>query len=157
MTLPVSMGEKVLVLNQNYEPLSLCNVRKAVVLLLLGKAEMVEARKDSALRTVSSVYPYPSIVRLFAYVRLPFRKVELTRKNILRRDSHRCGYCGTAYRPRYPEVAWWRGYLGEPCGCMRQVQQSQGEPDSGGGRDGPHPQAVPSKPRHLPPKVCWSR
>jgi len=93
------MGDKVLVLNQNYEPLSVCNVRKAVVLLLLEKAEMVEARQDSALRTVSSVYPYPSIVRLFCYVRLPFRKVELTRKNILRRDSHRCGYCGTGKPP----------------------------------------------------------
>ena len=93
------MGDKVLVLNQNYEPLSVCNVRKAVVLLLLEKAEMVEARQNSALRTVSSVYPYPSIVRLFSYVRLPFRKVELTRKNILRRDSHRCGYCGTGKPP----------------------------------------------------------
>ncbi len=93
------MGEKVLVLNQNYEPLSVCNVRKAVVLLLLDKAELVESRNDAALRTVSSIYPYPSIVRLFSYVRLPFRKVELTRKNILRRDNHRCCYCGAAKPP----------------------------------------------------------
>ena len=95
----VSLSDKVLVLNQNYEPLSVCSVRKAVVLLWLGKAEMVQARSHSALRTVASVYPYPSIVRLFVYVRLPFRKVELTRKNIIRRDSHQCGYCGAGKPP----------------------------------------------------------
>lgn len=89
----------MLVLNQNYEPLSVCSVRKAVILLWLGKAEMVATRKTTALRTIDSVYPYPSIVRLFVYVRLPYRKVELTRKNILRRDNHRCAYCNTTKPP----------------------------------------------------------
>lgn len=95
----VTLSDKVLVLNQNYEPLSVCSVRKAVILLWLGKAEMVEARSTTALRTVSLVYPYPSIVRLFVYVRLPYRKVELTRKNILRRDNHQCAYCNTTQPP----------------------------------------------------------
>ncbi len=60
---------------------------------------MVRARSTSALRTITAVYPYPSIVRLFVYVRLPFRKVELSRKNILRRDNHQCSYCGTGKPP----------------------------------------------------------
>ena len=60
---------------------------------------MVQARSTTALRTVSSVYPYPSIVRLFVYVRLPYRKVELTRKNILRRDNNQCAYCHTTKPP----------------------------------------------------------
>ena len=95
----MTLSDKVLVLNQNYEPLGVCNVRKAVILLWLGKAEMVQARTTTALRTVSSVYPYPSIVRLFSYVRLPFRKVELTRKNIIRRDNNQCAYCHTTKPP----------------------------------------------------------
>jgi 5-methylcytosine-specific restriction endonuclease McrA len=76
-----------------------CNVRKAVVLLWLGKAELVEHREQSALRTITAVYPYPSIVRLFVYVRLPYRKVELSRKNIIRRDNHQCSYCNTRKTP----------------------------------------------------------
>lgn len=60
---------------------------------------MIQARTTTALRTVSSVYPYPSIVRLFSYVRLPFRKVELTRKNIIRRDNNQCAYCHTTKPP----------------------------------------------------------
>lgn len=95
----VTSNGKVLVLNQNYEPLSVCTVRKAVILLWLGKAEMVAHRSNRVLRTVSSAYPYPSIVRLSLYIHVPYKKVELTRKNILRRDDHRCVYCGKTTPP----------------------------------------------------------
>lgn len=96
---PATLGNKVLVLNQNYEPLSVCNVQKAVVLLWLGKAELIAIRPDRILRTIRSRYPYPSVVRLHMYVHVPFKKVELTRKNILRRDHFRCAYCA---RPTPP-------------------------------------------------------
>ncbi|KXK57721.1 MAG: hypothetical protein UZ07_CHB004000333 [Chlorobi bacterium OLB7] len=69
-----TLGNKVLVLNQNYEPLSVCNVQKAVVLLWLGKAELIAARPDRNLRTIRSRYPYPSVVRLNVYVHIPFKK-----------------------------------------------------------------------------------
>jgi 5-methylcytosine-specific restriction endonuclease McrA len=88
------MNRKVLVLNHNYEPLSVCNVKKAVVLLFLGKAELIEASNGRFLRSVSVTMPFPSIVRLSVYVRIPYKKIVLSRKNILRRDGHRCQYCG---------------------------------------------------------------
>jgi len=84
----------VLVLNQNYEPTSVCNVQKAIILLFLGKAELIEAFERKAIRSVNSRMPYPSIVRLSSYVHIPFKKIILSRKNILRRDGHRCQYCG---------------------------------------------------------------
>ncbi len=87
-------GHKVLVLNHNYEPLSVCNVRKAVILLWLGKAELIAATEGRVLRSVSAIMPFPSIVRLSVYVRVPYKKIVLSRKNILRRDGHQCQYCG---------------------------------------------------------------
>jgi len=84
----------VLVLNHDYEPLSICNVKKAIILLYLGKAELIAACDGKCLRSVYTSMPYPSIVRLSVFVRVPFKKIVLSRKNILRRDSHQCQYCG---------------------------------------------------------------
>jgi 5-methylcytosine-specific restriction endonuclease McrA len=88
------LSKKVLVLNHNYEPLSICNVKKAIVLLYLGKAELIAACDGIRLRSVYTSMPYPSIVRLSVFVRVPYKKIVLSRKNILRRDGHRCQYCG---------------------------------------------------------------
>ena len=88
------MSSKVLILNQNYEPMSVCNVKKAIILLFLGKAELIEAHHGKQIRSVSMAMPFPSIVRLGVYVRVPYKKIILSRKNILRRDGHRCQYCG---------------------------------------------------------------
>jgi len=88
------MNAKVLILNQNYEPMSVINVRKAIVLLYLGKAELVAVKEGLQIRSVSTSYPFPSIVRLSMFVRVPHKKIILSRKNILRRDGHRCMYCG---------------------------------------------------------------
>jgi 5-methylcytosine-specific restriction endonuclease McrA len=88
------MNAKVLILNQNYEPMSIINVRKAIVLLYLGKAELIEANDALRVRSVSMTMPFPSILRLGVYVRVPYKKIILSRKNILRRDAHKCQYCG---------------------------------------------------------------
>jgi 5-methylcytosine-specific restriction endonuclease McrA len=93
------MNSKVLVLNQNYEPMSVCNAKKAIILLYLGKAELVEAHDGKVVRSVSMALPFPSIVRLSVYIRVPFKKIILSRKNILRRDGHRCQYCGRGDLP----------------------------------------------------------
>lgn len=95
----IGVNRKVLVLNHNYEPLSVCNVKKAVVLLYLGKAELIAALDGKRLHSVSRSMPFPSIVRLSVYVRVPFKKIVLSRKNILRRDGHRCQYCGRSDVP----------------------------------------------------------
>jgi len=88
------LSRKVLVLNNNYEPLSICNVKKALILLYLGKAELIAACDGKFLHSVSTTIPYPSIVRLATYVNVPHKTIVLSRKNVLRRDGHRCQYCG---------------------------------------------------------------
>jgi 5-methylcytosine-specific restriction endonuclease McrA len=55
---------------------------------------LIEATDGRFLHSVSMAMPFPSIVRLSVYVRIPFKKIVLSRKNILRRDGHRCQYCG---------------------------------------------------------------
>lgn len=87
----------VLVLNQNYEPLNVCNVRRAVVLVLRGKAEIIETARG-ALHTTSRAFPLPSVIRLFHLIRRPRPKVRLTRKEIFARDGWHCVYCGRETR-----------------------------------------------------------
>jgi 5-methylcytosine-specific restriction endonuclease McrA len=93
------MNAKVLILNQNYEPMSVISVRKAVVLLYLGKAELIAAHDGKRVRSVSLTMPFPSIVRLSVYVHVPYKRIILSRKNILRRDGHRCQFCGRSDLP----------------------------------------------------------
>jgi 5-methylcytosine-specific restriction endonuclease McrA len=88
------LESRVLVLNQNYEPMSVCSARRAVVLLYLEKAEMVE-RNHEFIHSVSMKIPLPSIVRLSNLVHIPRKRVLLNRKNIIKRDNHKCQYCGT--------------------------------------------------------------
>ncbi len=88
------MTGHVLVLNQDYQALSITSVQRAIVLVLLHKAEMVEAEALRFVRSPSCQIPWPSIVRLKAYVRVPYKRILLTRKNVIRRDSSRCQYCG---------------------------------------------------------------
>ena len=93
------MNAKVLILNQNYEPMSVINVKKAIVLLYLGKVELIAANEYLRVHSVSMSMPFPSIVRLSVYVRVPYKKIILSRKNILRRDGHRCQFCGRGDLP----------------------------------------------------------
>jgi 5-methylcytosine-specific restriction endonuclease McrA len=55
--------------------------------------------KKKSLKTVSDVYPWPSVIRLSRFVNVPYKKVILSRKNVLRRDGYRCGYCGRGDLP----------------------------------------------------------
>lgn len=82
-------------LNQSYEPISICSAKKAQLLLYLTKAEMVAKSDGRVIRTVQKNYPLPSVIKLSRYLRLPYKRVELSRRNILRRDSHTCQYCGS--------------------------------------------------------------
>jgi 5-methylcytosine-specific restriction endonuclease McrA len=81
---------KVLVLNASYEPLNITSWRRAVVLLIKEKAEQVEHNG----KQVYSGLPLPSVIRLRHYVRVPYKEIPLTRRNILHRDNHTCQYCG---------------------------------------------------------------
>jgi 5-methylcytosine-specific restriction endonuclease McrA len=84
------------VLNATYEPLSIVSSRRAVVLVLREKADMVE-QGDGALRSSSLAVPVPSVIRLRTFVRVPYhRRVPLNRRAIFTRDEGRCQYCGVA-------------------------------------------------------------
>lgn len=92
------MNGHVLLLNQDYSALTICSVQRAVVLILMRKAELVEAHPDRYVRSPSTRVPWPSIVRLKFFVSVPYKKVMLSRKNILRRDRFECQYCGSSRR-----------------------------------------------------------
>ncbi len=85
---------KVLILNQTFEPLHVCNARRAVVLLFTGKAERVEDT-PRVIRSPSTALVLPSVIRLHRFVRKPARPtIAFNKKNILKRDAHTCQYCG---------------------------------------------------------------
>ncbi|MCC7493907.1 MAG: HNH endonuclease [Fimbriimonadaceae bacterium] len=87
------MDGQVLVLNENYEPLNITNLKRAVTLLHLGKAEVVET-VDRQVRSARSRAAAPSVVRLAYYVRRPYPQLRVSRKGIFARDHFRCQYCG---------------------------------------------------------------
>ena len=88
--------QQVLVLNASYEPLNVCSLRRAHVLVHKGKAEVIE-ELDRPLRSASSTYRWPHVIRLVTYVRVP-RLVQrkISRRALFARDGWRCVYCGTA-------------------------------------------------------------
>src|SRR3990172_8483525 len=89
------MREPVLVLNRNFEPLNVCNTKRAIGLLLLGKAEIIENGRGT-IRTTRTSFPRPSVIRLSHIVHRPRPRVKLTKREIFRRDDYRCQYCGTS-------------------------------------------------------------
>lgn len=89
------MNEKVLILNQDYSAIATCSLQKAFVLLYLGKAELLAEDQLNGIKTVSHIYPRPVVIRLYNYVRVPYKGISLTRQNIMRRDRNQCQYCGS--------------------------------------------------------------
>ena len=87
------LSSSVLVLNLNYEPINICNVRRAVVLLSKGKAELLEDG-DGEVHTSRLTMIIPSVIRLVYLVRRPFVKRKLSKKEIFLRDRYVCQYCG---------------------------------------------------------------
>lgn len=89
------MGQ-VLVLNASYEPLNITTWRRAMVMVLKGKAEGLEHDPS---RMIRDDLLQPTVIRLRQFVRVPYRPLPLTRRNLFQRDGHRCQYCGTAREP----------------------------------------------------------
>ncbi|MDP8910481.1 MAG: HNH endonuclease [Actinomycetota bacterium] len=88
--------QHVLVLNASYEPLNVCSVRRAHVLVYKGKAEVVE-QLDRPLHSATDTYPWPHVIRLVTYISVP-RAVQrkISRRALFARDGWRCVYCGTS-------------------------------------------------------------
>ncbi|MGH1362992.1 MAG: HNH endonuclease [Calditrichia bacterium] len=92
------LSQSVLLLNQNFEPLKICDVKKAIILIYLGKAEAIE-NDASWVRSLHFKMPLPLVVRLVRYARTPKRRILLNRKNLLIRDKNLCQYCGRKNPP----------------------------------------------------------
>ena len=89
----------VLVLNVTYEPLSVVSLRRAIVLLLKDKAEILEAAEER-IRAAHMNLPMPLVIRLVYFVRVPHRvSIPLSRRTVMLRDRLTCQYCG-AQPPR---------------------------------------------------------
>jgi 5-methylcytosine-specific restriction endonuclease McrA len=93
------MTTGVLLLNATYEPMRVIPVRRAVGLLMRGVAEGVEG-VAARLRTPSTVFVVPSVLRLRYYVHVPQRGAVWSRRGVLGRDGHTCVYCGAGIGER---------------------------------------------------------
>jgi 5-methylcytosine-specific restriction endonuclease McrA len=89
-----AVQRRALVLNQNYEPLNVCSVRRAFVLVFHGKAEVLERGPEPIRAAEERSYETPSVIRLNHYVRRPLPRPRLTRREVFARDHQRCQYCG---------------------------------------------------------------
>ena len=83
----------VLVLNQNYEPLNVCDIRRAFRLLGSEKAELL-AHNHQVIHKPTLAIEAPSVIRLSYHVKRPRPRVKLTRREVFARDRHTCQYCG---------------------------------------------------------------
>ena len=83
----------VLVLNQSYEPLNICQAKRALALVISGKAEMLDNGLGH-IRTSSVSYAIPSVIKLEYIVRRPRAERKLTRVGVFHRDGYACQYCG---------------------------------------------------------------
>jgi 5-methylcytosine-specific restriction endonuclease McrA len=91
------LNAEVLILNNDYQPLNVVNVRRAVVLVFLGKAEVLHTNTHT-IQTVGGGYTAPSVVKLRYHVKRPYPELHLSRRSILGRDDYTCQYCGKVSR-----------------------------------------------------------
>lgn len=89
------MEKRVLVLNLDHSPVAVVSPQKAIVLLLLEKANCLSTYGLLEIRTVSRSFEYPAVIRLNDYKNIPYRGVLLNRVNLFRRDGGECQYCGS--------------------------------------------------------------
>lgn len=87
------MEENVLVLNANFEPVNVCDMRRALGLIIQEKASLVMNGRGW-IHACTRSYPRPSIIRLHKMVHRPRLQVKLSRREVFRRDNYTCQYCG---------------------------------------------------------------
>lgn len=87
------LNEPVLILNVNFEPLHVCNTKRALSLVMAGKAEIV-LNGRGMIHSASDAFELPSIIKLQYMVKRPRPRISLSKREILRRDDYTCQYCG---------------------------------------------------------------
>jgi 5-methylcytosine-specific restriction endonuclease McrA len=89
------MSDKVLVLNATYEPLNVCTAKRAIVLMLKQKAEVLET-SGRWFHSANKIFPLPDVIKLNYFVKVPRGEArKVSRRAVLARDNHRCQYCGS--------------------------------------------------------------
>lgn len=89
-----AVSQQVLMLNASYEPLRLISVRRALIMLLQNKAEIIEAQ-ERLLRAGAGAYQAPLVIRLVRYIAVPQpTRRSCSRRGVLVRDQETCQYCG---------------------------------------------------------------
>lgn len=87
---------RALVLNASFEPLCVVATKRALMLVLDEKAELLEST-GNRVHSERFAFDEPSVVRLVYYVKVPYQaRVALNRRAVFARDGHRCQYCGAA-------------------------------------------------------------
>jgi len=84
---------QVLVVNKSYQFLQFVTVRKAIKLVVKGKAEIVEKVDDMFMQTMREMIPIPSVIRLLSFINFAAKPVSFTRRRVLTRDKFTCQYC----------------------------------------------------------------
>ena len=143
-------GGRVLVLNATYEPINVCTVRRAVVLLLKEKAEVVE-QASWELRSERSSMTKPMVIRLVSYVHVPrdTHKRKITRRAVFARDGWSCQYCGSRANLTVDHViprskgggSTWENIVAACAPCNRRKGDHLPE------RAGMHPRRTPTTPQ----------
>jgi 5-methylcytosine-specific restriction endonuclease McrA len=87
------LSQEVLVLNSDYAPLNVCNIRRAILLVFLGKVDVLHY-DHRTIHTLTGTYEAPSVVKLKHHIKRPMPEIRLSRRSILARDNHTCQYCG---------------------------------------------------------------
>ena len=87
--------ETILVLNADYTPLNLTTFRRALKLIMKGKAEIVKNEEEEVVRSEKLVYPKPLIIRLLNYIKSKIKTFKVNRNRIYKRDNYECAYCGS--------------------------------------------------------------
>ena len=85
---------RVLLLNYSYEPIMVVSVKKAIVLYILDKIDILE-RSENNIRSLYLTVPVPYVIKLKNYLYVKPRKLALTRRNVIKRDNATCQYCGS--------------------------------------------------------------
>ena len=84
---------RVLLLNYSYEPLMVVSIRKAIILYVLDKIDIIE-KSDDNIRSLYLSVPIPHVIKLKNYLYVKPRQLALTRRNVIKRDNGVCQYCG---------------------------------------------------------------
>ena len=108
------LNNSVLVLSQSYEAINICHVRRALVLILYGKAEMIE-NGLGYIHSTNDIFPIPSVIKLAYMVRRPVYEKKLTRLGVFQRDRYTCQYCSKANHQLTIDHVLPRNQGGEQC------------------------------------------